>query len=161
MLSSLIILVIGRLKVLGPFDSRATICPSCCIMSKIAAWFCSFLGKVQFLHFRASKLLMLEWVSFFLKNWHGRIICDDMLNRWVFHFAHLRELPTLAPYIPTKNPQLRDTVYEVSCWESLVYCIGLWTLMSLGLGDFDAFLWLSLIMTSLYYLSWNSLAHLC
>eukprot|EP00250_Pteridium_aquilinum_P016332 c23054_g2_i1 orf=454-3357(-) len=34
-------------------------------------------------------------------------------ERWVFHFAHLRELPILAPYIPTSNPQLRDTVYEV------------------------------------------------
>lgn len=34
-------------------------------------------------------------------------------ERWVFHFAHLRELPILAPYIPTSSPQLRDTVYEV------------------------------------------------
>lgn len=34
-------------------------------------------------------------------------------ERWVFHFAHLRQLPILAPYIPTSNPQLRDTVYEV------------------------------------------------
>ncbi|KAL2623253.1 hypothetical protein R1flu_003458 [Riccia fluitans] len=34
-------------------------------------------------------------------------------ERWVFHFAHLRQLPVLAPYIPTSNPQLRDTVYEV------------------------------------------------
>ncbi|KAL3690864.1 hypothetical protein R1sor_004515 [Riccia sorocarpa] len=34
-------------------------------------------------------------------------------ERWVFHFAHLRQLPVLAPYIPTSDPQLRDTVYEV------------------------------------------------
>lgn len=34
-------------------------------------------------------------------------------ERWVFHFAHLRQLPSLAPYIPTSNPQLRDTVYEL------------------------------------------------
>ncbi|KAH7276323.1 hypothetical protein KP509_39G002800 [Ceratopteris richardii] len=34
-------------------------------------------------------------------------------ERWVFHFAHLRELPVLAPYIPTSDPQLRDTAYEV------------------------------------------------
>ncbi|GBG66483.1 hypothetical protein CBR_g63066 [Chara braunii] len=35
------------------------------------------------------------------------------LVRWVFHFAHLRQLPVLAPYIPTSSPQLKDTVYEV------------------------------------------------
>ena len=34
-------------------------------------------------------------------------------ERWVFHFASLRQLPALAPYIPTANPQLRETVYEV------------------------------------------------
>ncbi|KAJ7513739.1 hypothetical protein O6H91_23G012400 [Diphasiastrum complanatum] len=34
-------------------------------------------------------------------------------EQWVFHFAHLRQLPSLAPYIPTSNPMLRDTVYEV------------------------------------------------
>lgn len=33
--------------------------------------------------------------------------------RWIFHFAHLRQLPVLVPYIPTENPRLRDTVYEV------------------------------------------------
>ncbi|KAI7995927.1 hypothetical protein LOK49_LG11G00135 [Camellia lanceoleosa] len=33
--------------------------------------------------------------------------------RWVFHFAHLRQLPVLVPYIPTENPRLRDTAYEV------------------------------------------------
>lgn len=36
------------------------------------------------------------------------------LHRWVFHFAHLRQLPVLVPYIPTENPRLRDTAYEVS-----------------------------------------------
>ena len=35
-------------------------------------------------------------------------------NRWVFHFAHLRQLPVLVPYMPTENPRLRDTAYEVS-----------------------------------------------
>ncbi|XP_028074583.1 vacuolar protein sorting-associated protein 41 homolog [Camellia sinensis] len=35
-------------------------------------------------------------------------------ERWVFHFAHLRQLPVLVPYIPTENPRLRDTAYEVS-----------------------------------------------
>ncbi|XP_027177627.1 vacuolar protein sorting-associated protein 41 homolog [Coffea eugenioides] len=35
-------------------------------------------------------------------------------ERWVFHFAHLRQLPVLVPYIPTENPRLRDTVYEVA-----------------------------------------------
>ncbi|OVA17911.1 Clathrin [Macleaya cordata] len=35
-------------------------------------------------------------------------------ERWVFHFAHLRQLPLLVPYIPTDNPRLRDTAYEVA-----------------------------------------------
>ncbi|CAD6261788.1 unnamed protein product [Miscanthus lutarioriparius] len=35
-------------------------------------------------------------------------------ERWVFHFAHLRQLPVLVPYIPTENPQLSDTAYEVA-----------------------------------------------
>ncbi|KAM7259595.1 hypothetical protein ACFE04_015336 [Oxalis oulophora] len=35
-------------------------------------------------------------------------------ERWVFHFAHLRQLPVLAPYMPTENPKLRDTAYEVA-----------------------------------------------
>ncbi|KAG7947699.1 hypothetical protein I3843_14G106800 [Carya illinoinensis] len=35
-------------------------------------------------------------------------------ERWVFHFAHLRQLPVLVPYIPTENPKLRDTAYEVA-----------------------------------------------
>ena len=43
----------------------------------------------------------------------NRIVHEAWLDRWVFQFAHLRQLPSLAPYIPTSNPQLRDTVYEV------------------------------------------------
>ncbi|XP_040931424.1 vacuolar protein sorting-associated protein 41 homolog isoform X3 [Gossypium hirsutum] len=35
-------------------------------------------------------------------------------ERWIFHFAHLRQLPVLVPYIPTENPRLRDTAYEVA-----------------------------------------------
>jgi hypothetical protein len=35
-------------------------------------------------------------------------------ERWVFHFAHLRQLPVLVPYIPTDHPRLRDTAYEVA-----------------------------------------------
>ncbi|KAK1383079.1 Vacuolar protein sorting-associated protein 41-like [Heracleum sosnowskyi] len=35
-------------------------------------------------------------------------------ERWVFHFAHLKQLPVLVPYIPTENPRLRDTAYEVA-----------------------------------------------
>ncbi|XP_031112370.1 vacuolar protein sorting-associated protein 41 homolog [Ipomoea triloba] len=35
-------------------------------------------------------------------------------ERWVFHFAHLRQLPVLVPYIPIENPRLRDTAYEVA-----------------------------------------------
>uniref|UniRef100_A0A803QMQ5 Vps41 beta-propeller domain-containing protein n=1 Tax=Cannabis sativa TaxID=3483 RepID=A0A803QMQ5_CANSA len=35
-------------------------------------------------------------------------------ERWVFHFAQLRQLPVLVPYIPTENPRLRDTAYEVA-----------------------------------------------
>ncbi|KAK7262225.1 hypothetical protein RJT34_29788 [Clitoria ternatea] len=35
-------------------------------------------------------------------------------ERWVFHFAHLRQLPVLVPYMPTGNPRLRDTAYEVA-----------------------------------------------
>ncbi|KAI5078208.1 hypothetical protein GOP47_0005879 [Adiantum capillus-veneris] len=34
-------------------------------------------------------------------------------ERCVFQFAQLRQLPALAPHIPTSNPQLRDTAYEV------------------------------------------------
>ncbi|XP_078150980.1 vacuolar protein sorting 41 [Carex rostrata] len=35
-------------------------------------------------------------------------------ERWVFHFAHLRQLPVLVPYMPTENPRLNDTAYEVA-----------------------------------------------
>lgn len=35
-------------------------------------------------------------------------------ERWVFHFAQLRQLPVLVPYMPTDNPRLKDTVYEVA-----------------------------------------------
>ncbi|XP_022752633.1 vacuolar protein sorting-associated protein 41 homolog isoform X2 [Durio zibethinus] len=35
-------------------------------------------------------------------------------ERWIFHFARLRQLPILVPYIPTENPRLRDTAYEVA-----------------------------------------------
>ncbi|ONK76774.1 uncharacterized protein A4U43_C03F31990, partial [Asparagus officinalis] len=35
-------------------------------------------------------------------------------ERWVFHFAHLRQLPVLVPYMPTENPRLTDTAYEVA-----------------------------------------------
>ncbi|KAF5727493.1 Vacuolar protein sorting-associated protein 41 isoform 3 [Tripterygium wilfordii] len=35
------------------------------------------------------------------------------MSRWVFHFAHLRQLPVLVPYMPSDNPRLRDTSYEV------------------------------------------------
>ncbi|KAL7240443.1 hypothetical protein ACSBR2_006152 [Camellia fascicularis] len=48
--------------------------------------------------------------------------CEDQLqhervgysHRWVFHFAHLRQLPVLVPYIPTENLRLRGTAYEVA-----------------------------------------------
>ncbi|PKA65181.1 Vacuolar protein sorting-associated protein 41 like [Apostasia shenzhenica] len=35
-------------------------------------------------------------------------------ERWVFHFAHLRQLPVLVPYMPTENPRLSDSAYEVA-----------------------------------------------
>ena len=34
-------------------------------------------------------------------------------ERWVYLFAQLRQLPALAPYIPTKEPRLRQTAYEM------------------------------------------------
>ena len=34
-------------------------------------------------------------------------------ERWVFHFAHARALRSLAPYLPTENPTLHPTAYEV------------------------------------------------
>eukprot|EP00252_Welwitschia_mirabilis_P005003 TRINITY_DN1539_c0_g1_i1.p1 TRINITY_DN1539_c0_g1~~TRINITY_DN1539_c0_g1_i1.p1 ORF type:complete len:997 (-),score=210.12 TRINITY_DN1539_c0_g1_i1:238-3228(-) len=35
-------------------------------------------------------------------------------ERWIFDFARYRQLPALVPYIPTNNPRLRDTAYEVA-----------------------------------------------
>ena len=35
-------------------------------------------------------------------------------ERWVFHFAHLRALRSLAPYLPTENPTLNPVAYEVA-----------------------------------------------
>uniref|UniRef100_A0A162A733 Vacuolar protein sorting-associated protein 41 homolog n=1 Tax=Daucus carota subsp. sativus TaxID=79200 RepID=A0A162A733_DAUCS len=35
-------------------------------------------------------------------------------ERWVFHFAHLQQLSLLVPYMPTENPRLRNTAYEVA-----------------------------------------------
>ncbi|XP_073011981.1 vacuolar protein sorting-associated protein 41 homolog [Typha latifolia] len=35
-------------------------------------------------------------------------------ERWVFHFAHLRQLAVLVPYMPTEDPRLSDTAYEVA-----------------------------------------------
>ncbi|GAB4827206.1 Vacuolar protein sorting-associated protein 41 [Ancistrocladus abbreviatus] len=35
-------------------------------------------------------------------------------ERWVFHFAQLRQLPILVPHLPTENPRLTDTVYELA-----------------------------------------------
>lgn len=34
-------------------------------------------------------------------------------ERWVYLFAQLRQLPALAPYIPTAEPRLRQTAYEM------------------------------------------------
>lgn len=42
----------------------------------------------------------------------------DTSCRWVFHFAHLRQLSVLVPYIPTENPRLRNTAYEVNYLKS-------------------------------------------
>ena len=59
-------------------------------------------------------------------------------ERWVFHFAHLRQLPALAPHIPTTAPQLRPTCYEVvlngllaadagkGAHETLLECVRAW-----------------------------------
>lgn len=42
-------------------------------------------------------------------------------HRWVFHFAHLHQLPVLVPFIPTENPRLRDTAYEVCKLQRCLY----------------------------------------
>lgn len=59
-------------------------------------------------------------------------------ERWVFHFAHLRQLPALAPYIPTVAPELRPTCYDVvlngllavdageGAHETLLECVRAW-----------------------------------
>ncbi|GAB2274698.1 Vacuolar protein sorting-associated protein 41 [Dionaea muscipula] len=48
-------------------------------------------------------------------------LCPKLLSgsasaweRWVFHFAQLRQLPVLVPFMPTENPTLSDTVYELA-----------------------------------------------
>lgn len=54
-------------------------------------------------------LTFLEFLLYFIfNNWRWVVS-----HRWVFHFAHLRQLPVLVPYIPIENPRLRDTAYEV------------------------------------------------
>ncbi|KAJ3692977.1 hypothetical protein LUZ60_012072 [Juncus effusus] len=49
------------------------------------------------------------------------MLCPKLLRgsafaweRWVFHFAQLRQLPVLVPYIPTENPRLKETAYEIA-----------------------------------------------
>lgn len=58
-------------------------------------------------------------------------------DRWVFHFAHLRQLPSLVPYMPIADPRLSDTAYEVQKCVSFFFwfCINL-----------CAFLWNSLML---------------
>ncbi|KAF5195560.1 Vacuolar protein sorting-associated protein 41-like protein, partial [Thalictrum thalictroides] len=48
-------------------------------------------------------------------------LCPKLLHgsasaweRWVFHFAHLRQLPVVFSFISINNPRLRDTAYEVA-----------------------------------------------
>ncbi|KAL2346788.1 hypothetical protein Fmac_000788 [Flemingia macrophylla] len=45
---------------------------------------------------------------------HDGLIVALVVQLWVFHFAHLRQLPVLIPYMPTENPRLRDTAYEIA-----------------------------------------------
>lgn len=35
-------------------------------------------------------------------------------ERWIIRFAQLRQLPVLAHYMPTENPKLSDTLYELA-----------------------------------------------
>lgn len=35
-------------------------------------------------------------------------------ERWIIRFAQLRQLPVLVPYMPTGNPKLSDTLYELA-----------------------------------------------
>uniref|UniRef100_A0A0D9XYG1 Vacuolar protein sorting-associated protein 41 homolog n=2 Tax=Leersia perrieri TaxID=77586 RepID=A0A0D9XYG1_9ORYZ len=61
-------------------------------------------------------------LSFLMRKYaEAARLCPKLLRgspsaweRWVFHFAHLRQLAVLVPYIPTENPQLSDTAYEVA-----------------------------------------------
>lgn len=55
-------------------------------------------------------ILNIRLFSTFVSKMIGGVLHP---HRWVFHFAHLRQLPVLVPYIPTENPRLRDTAYEV------------------------------------------------
>ena len=32
---------------------------------------------------------------------------------WVYHFASINQLRALAPYIPTNNPRLSTTIYDL------------------------------------------------
>jgi hypothetical protein len=60
-------------------------------------------------------LFLLRYFAILASNFvFGIIIICDQFCRWVFHFAQLRQLPVLVPYIPTENPRLRDTAYEVA-----------------------------------------------
>ncbi|KAG1680753.1 hypothetical protein FOA52_008086 [Chlamydomonas sp. UWO 241] len=45
----------------------------------------------------------------------GRLLKDNvgMWERWVFLFAQVRQLPRLAPHIPTERPRLREQAYEM------------------------------------------------
>lgn len=56
-------------------------------------------------------------VCFLVIVYISDIVCS--LVRWVFHFAQLRQLPVLVPYMPTDNPRLKDTVYEVCIYQLL------------------------------------------
>lgn len=82
-------------------------------MSQIVARICYSLGEVL-------KIIMCNTFYTFLIN-HSHLVAFD---RWVFHFAHLRQLPVLVPYMPTENPRMRDTAYEV-CQES--NCVQIFT----------------------------------
>lgn len=64
-------------------------------------------GNISILYFLFLKITGKSVILFF-EIWEYTV-----LHRWVFHFAHLRQLPVLVPYIPTENPRLRDTAYEV------------------------------------------------
>lgn len=77
-------------------------------MSQIVAWICFSMGKVPN-NFN---------YNIFESYW---LVTSGFLNRWVFHFAHLRQLPVLVPYMPTENPRLRDTAYEVCNMDNFLF----------------------------------------